>query len=165
MEVIFVHDGFKRVPYEVEFDLRGIERVKTLYTNKRFMNWGHSLRDYGMRLADGEYILNFNIDNLLYPECLEKVNACIDGAAPPPEMVIFSIIHHKNKTRRFDSFLTGRPVEVGYIDCLQAVASKRAWESIGFWHRTEYESDGHLYAELSSKYEPAYVDEVLAENF
>src|SRR5512132_2763231 len=66
-EVVFVHDGLKRRPYEVEFDLGGIEHVKTMYTKKRSMHWGHSLRDYGMRIADGEFIINFNIDNLLYP--------------------------------------------------------------------------------------------------
>jgi hypothetical protein len=80
-------------------------------------------------------------------------------------MVIFSVIHHKNKTRRFNSVLTGRPVEVGHIDCLQVVASKSAWEAIGYWHRTEYEADGLLYAQLSAEYEPAYLEEILAENF
>ena len=61
--------------------------------------------------------------------------------------------------------MTGNPVRFQHIDCLQVVASRAAWESIGFWHRYEYEADGHLYLELSAKYPPCYIDEILAENF
>ena len=62
-EVIFVHDGLKEKPYETEFDLSTLEKVKTLYTKESCRDWGHSLRDYGLKIADGEYILHFNIDN------------------------------------------------------------------------------------------------------
>src|SRR5687768_14120246 len=40
-------------------------------TEKRFNDWGHSLRDIGIREARGEYILHFNADNILYPVALE----------------------------------------------------------------------------------------------
>lgn len=160
-EVIFVHNGLKEVPYEEEFDLSGLERMKTLQIKEVFDNWGNTSRHYGSRLADGEYFLHFNIDNLLYSNCLEKVDECLARDHVRKEMVIFSIIHHKNAER----ILTGNPVQFQHIDCLQVVASRKAWESIGFWHRYEYESDGYLYLELSSKYTPFYIDEILAENF
>jgi hypothetical protein len=160
-EVIFLHDGLKRVPYEKEFDLSAIEKVKTVCMKQIFNDWGHSLRNYGMRIADGEYILHFNIDNLLYPNCLERVHECVKKDSTRKEIVIFTIIHHKNAER----ILTGNPVRFQHIDCLQVIASRKAWESIGFWHRNEYEADGHLYLELSQKYKPFYLDETLAENF
>lgn len=160
-EVVYVHDGFKKVPLEEEFDLKSFESVKTVYTKKRYKDWGHSLRNFGMRIAEGEYILHFNIDNLLYPHCLERVNECLEKGVRRKDLVIFTIIHHKNLER----VLTGNPVRFQHIDCLQAVVSKKAWESIGFWHRNEYEADGHLYLELASKYKPFYIDEILAENF
>ncbi len=160
-EVIFLHDGYKKEPYEVEFDLSSLEKVKTVYSKERFNDWGHSLRNYGLRLADGEYIVHFNIDNLLYPDCLRKVNECLERDQVRKEMVIFTIIHHNNA----EPILTGNPVRFQHIDCLQVVASRTAWESIGFWHRNEYEADGHLYLELSQKYQPYYIDEILAENF
>ncbi len=156
-----MHDGFKQVPFEKEFDLSALEKMKTVYTKERFSDWGHSLRNYGLRIAEGEYILHFNIDNLLYPNCLEEVNRCLEQDNMRKEMVIFTIIHHKNEER----ILTGKPVRFRHIDCLQVVASREAWESIGFWHRNEYEADGHLYLELSQKYQPYYIDEILAENF
>jgi cellulose synthase/poly-beta-1,6-N-acetylglucosamine synthase-like glycosyltransferase len=160
-EVIFVHNGLKKKPYEQEFDLRSIRKVKTIYIKETVNDWGNTSRNYGMRIADGEYILNFNIDNLLYPRCLEKVNECLDRDNVRKEVVIFTIIHHKNAER----ILTGNPVQFQHIDCLQLIASRKAWESIGFWHRNEYEADGHLYLELSSKYQLFYIEEILAENF
>ena len=73
-EIVFVHNGFKEEPYEKEFDLSSVERVKTLSIKEVFDDSGNTSRHYGSRLADGEYFLHFNIDNLLYTTCLEKVN-------------------------------------------------------------------------------------------
>jgi glycosyltransferase involved in cell wall biosynthesis len=160
-ELIFVHNGLKRTPYESDYDLSTVEKVKTIYIKEKSNDWGNTSRMYGMRIADGEYILNFNIDNLLYPNCLERVNRLLVGDGVRKEIVIFSIVHHKNAER----ILTGKPVLYQHIDCLQLVASRNAWESIGFWHRNEYEADGYLYVELASKYAPFYIDEILAENF
>ena len=39
-EVVFVHDGLKQVPFEKEFDLSALEKVKTVYTKERFNDWG-----------------------------------------------------------------------------------------------------------------------------
>jgi len=160
-EVIFVHNGLKEKPYEEEFDLSGLGQVKTMHIKERFNDWGNTSRHYGMRIADGEYILNFNIDNLLYPTCLGKVNEFLERDGVRKEMVIFTIIHHKNAER----ILTGNPVLFQHIDCVQVVASRKAWEAIGLWYRREYEADGYLYVELSSKFTPFYIDEILAENF
>lgn len=160
-EIVFVHNGLKATPYEEEFDLGGVQKVKTLYIKEVANNWGNASRNYGLKIADGEYVLHFNIDNFLYPTCLEKVNEFLEKDGVRKEMVVFSIIHHKNAER----ILTGNPVRFRHIDCLQVVASRIAWESIGFWHRMEYESDGYLYVELSTKFQPFYLAEVLAENF
>jgi hypothetical protein len=161
-ELVLVHDGFKRIPYEAEFDLSGVDRVKTIYSKTRFNDWGHSLRKIGMRVAAGDYFVNFNIDNVLYPDCLGKVDELLGKDGDGNDVVIFKIVNHKRGT---DVVRTGRPVGVGSIDCLQLIASGRAWKSIGYWHRTDYEADGHLYAQLASKYPPLYLDEILGENF
>jgi hypothetical protein len=160
-EVIFVHNGVKKQPYETEFDLSALAKWKAIYIKEEFNDWGNTSRNYGSRVADGEYFLFFNIDNLLYPRCLERVNACLEEGKVKKEVVIFTIIHNKNAER----ILTGNPVLFQHIDCLQVVASRNAWESIGFWHRKEYEADAHLFLELSARYTPFYIEEILAENF
>lgn len=161
-EVIFVHDGFKRVPYESEFDLQDLRDVKTVYTRRHFHDWGHSLRSLGMRIADGRYVLNFNIDNILSRNCLSRVAEVLTDQSDAMDVVIFSILNHK---RGGTVLRTGNPAVVGNIDCLQLVASIEAWRSIGYWYRTDYEADGHLYAELASRFPSFYINEVLGENF
>src|SRR5215216_6374124 len=42
-------------------------------TPQRFNDFGHSLRDIGIREAAGDYIIQFNADNLLYPFALETI--------------------------------------------------------------------------------------------
>src|ERR1700736_3774626 len=72
-EIVFVHNGLKERRYEEEFDLSAVKKVKTLYLKELSNDWGNTSRNYGLMIADGEYILHFNIDNFLYPTCLEKV--------------------------------------------------------------------------------------------
>jgi hypothetical protein len=79
-----------------------------------------------------------NIDNLLYPQRLSRVEEALNEGAVTRENVIFTIIHRKSAER----ILTGNPVLYQHIDYLQRLASKNAWESIGFWHRNDYEADG-----------------------
>src|ERR1043165_2007520 len=44
-------------------------------TEMRHNDWGHSLRDRGIREAKGDYIVHFNADNVLYPHALELIAA------------------------------------------------------------------------------------------
>jgi hypothetical protein len=53
---------------------------------------------------------------------------------------------------------------MGKIDLLQCVISKKAWESIGGWHRYDHSSDGYLFEEIISKYGYNHIPEVLGEN-
>jgi hypothetical protein len=39
-------------------------------TEERKNDWGHSLRDIGIREAAGKYIIHLNADNTLYEHCL-----------------------------------------------------------------------------------------------
>src|SRR5688500_15040217 len=50
-------------------------------TPQRFNDWGHSLRDIGIRAASGEYIVHLNADGVLYPEALATIDAEI--SRPP----------------------------------------------------------------------------------
>jgi hypothetical protein len=161
-EIVYVHDGFKKIPYEDEFDLADIDRVTTIYTKTRFNDWGHSLRRIGMQVAQGDYFVNFNIDNVLYDQCLQRVAECLDAGGRWVDVVIFTIVNYK---RGRSEVLTGRPASVGTIDCLQLIASQQAWRSINYWSRTDYAADGHLYSQLVAKYTPQYVEEPLGENY
>src|SRR5882724_1727710 len=46
--------------------------------DKNYKDWGHTLRDRGIREAKGDYVIHFNSDNILYPNALEEISVAID---------------------------------------------------------------------------------------
>jgi len=178
-EIIIVHDGPKTIPYEEELGdvLDGLD-VTFTSTPVHCNNWGHSSRDSGMRIAKGEYIVHFNIDNMLYPFALEEINNSIDEVYP---IIIFPIIHHKiNALRRGynldqyargevpetrDIVFNGIPPVLANIDVLQFVARKDVWENAGYWYNLTEQSDGIIYSELCRDNNYKALSRVLGENF
>ena len=66
-ELIIVHDGPKEKSYNDECDLSIFEKSPIIVNTPQRMNdFSHSSKDFGMRMATGEYILHFNINNILY---------------------------------------------------------------------------------------------------
>mgnify|MGYP003145963203 CR=1 FL=1 len=74
-EVLVYHDGplidldvIKESPYPVK------------PTDVRYNDFGHSLRDIGIREAKGEYIIHTNADNVFYPNLIKGLNSALDIA-------------------------------------------------------------------------------------
>lgn len=132
-ELLCYHDG-PLLDTAVEFP------VPVTCTSCRYGDWGHSLRDLGIRAATGEYILHFNADNVLYPDALETIAREIhrsprlfDQAGRPldtNDIVIFpvkmwNLIKFRNITWQRKgppehyTVLTGIPPMLQYIDCMQ----------------------------------------------
>lgn len=161
-ELIIIHDGPKNIPYHEEFDLSVFKNEPIiLNTPERMNDWGHSGRDMGMRLASGEYFFHFNIDNLLYKNCLETISNKIDETGTL--VTIFSILHYKinGGTVPFH----GLPPKHCCIDAIQLVAHRSIWENIGYWYNKESTSDGIIYEKICNEYPWVHIDEVLAENY
>jgi len=71
-EVLVYHDGpSSRKP--IDFEQFGFKEFKYKETKKRYNDWGHSLRDLGIREASGDYIVQFNPDNILHPDGLTGI--------------------------------------------------------------------------------------------
>lgn len=159
-ELIVIHDGPKNIPYDEEFDFSVFPSVKFLYNPERIGDWGHTGRDLGMRNASGEYFFHFNIDNYLYPNCLERISEEIDQTGS--QVVIYSILHYKaaggNK-------FTGLPPVHCMIDAMQLVAHRNVWENVGYWYTREGTSDGIIYERICKEYPWVHIDEILAENY
>jgi hypothetical protein len=164
-ELLIIHDG----PRSKEFELDLPDNSKLLETEKFYgiygldefyagYGWGHHSRDLGIKGAAGDYILHFNIDNILFPDALQKIYEKIDETGS--DVVIFACKHEKFGVNYF----SGIPPVMGKIDLLQCVASKRAWESIGGWHRYDHSADGFLFEEIIAKYGYVHIPEVLGEN-
>jgi len=166
-ELIIVHDGPKSTSQE-EYDDAGMD-FKYLETDKHYgiygkeefyagYGWGHHSRDLGIRAATGDYIINFNIDNILYPQALEKIDEQLQKSRS--DILVFACTHEKFKINYF----SGIPPVMGKVDMLQCVISKKAWDSIGGWYRYDHSADGFLMQELVEKYGYVHINEVLGDN-
>ena len=164
-ELLIIHDG----PRSKEFELDLPENARLIETEKFYgiygleefyagYGWGHHSRDLGIKEAEGEYILHFNIDNILYPHALQTISDKIDKTKA--NVVIYACTHEKFGVKYF----SGIPPVMGKVDLLQGVVSKNPWESIGGWYRYDHSSDGYLLEEIVTKYGYVHIPEVLGEN-
>jgi hypothetical protein len=179
-EILCYHDGPLLEP-EVEFPIA----VKC--TDQRYNDWGHTLRDMGIREARGDYILHFNADNLLYPEALEEIAREIDraprlfssrdrSALDTNDIIIFPIKmwglmkfrQHTVQTKGDQNFyliLNGTPPMYQNIDCMQLVMKRELWLAEGGWYDKRNEGDGLMYEQFALKYGYRLVGPVLGEHF
>ena len=166
-ELIIVHDGPKPTSYH-EYDVAGID-LKYLETDKHYgvygteefyagYGWGHHSRDLGMRESVGDYIINFNIDNILYPDALETINDKLNKTNA--DCLVFACKHEKFGINYF----SGVPPVMGKVDMLQCVVSRSAWESVGWWYRYDHSADGYIFQELVNRYGYVHISDVLGEN-
>jgi len=166
-ELLIVHDGPKTTSENEYKD--GIEKFKYFETDKHYgiygteefyagYGWGHHSRDLGIKNACGKYIINFNIDNILYPHALETIDKKLNETGA--DILVFACTHEK-----FDiKYFSGIPPVMGKVDMLQCVISKRAWDSIGGWYRYDHSADGFIMQELVEKYGYVHIPEVLGDN-
>ena len=159
-ELIICHDGPKQIPYEDEINFKELSLSPIIInTPQHYGNWGHSSRDMAMRQANGEYFIQFNIDNKFYPTAFEKINNCIEETSS--SVVIFTIQHFKEGGR----FIKGVPPSHGQIDCMQLVAHRNVWQELGYCYNTNIESDGYIYSRIGENYLYSHIDECLGENY
>ena len=183
-EVRVYHDGPLSRPLP-DLDQFGFE-YSFRATKKRYNDWGHSLRDLGIREAEGEYIIHFNPDNILFRDALKGIvevlafakeaklhkltndlervfgvyDNCYELIVCP--IILEGVIRYPNggltRTRvpEHKVILDGFPTIHHNVDCMQVVASKNAWLSIGGWHDKSQNSDGLLAQQLHHKYKSLY---------
>jgi hypothetical protein len=156
-------------------------------TDRRYNDWGHSLRDIGIREAKGDYIIHFNADNVLFPDALREIAKEIhrpprlffDSNSTPADtndIIIFPIkmwglVKFRNFTHQvkgkldFYLILTGCPPRTRYIDCMQLVMKRELWLAEGGWRDKQEGSDGIMYEQFTEKYGYRHVGPVLGEHF
>lgn len=181
-EVLIYHDGPTSRPIpEIwkELGFRGYLEI----TEKRENNWGHGNRDRGIKKAEGEYIVHFNPDNILYPRALEVIAAeirktkicCLDKKEVPNNIIIFPVIMRsmlsngkflwRDKDSKDYMIFSGYPPVRNNIDCMQLVMKTSLWRSIGGWVDKTVNSDGNMYQQLVANFSARYCSEVLGEHW
>lgn len=174
-EVLLYHDG----PISRPIPKVDLPNLKIVITEKRYNDWGHSLRDMGIKAAEGEYIIHFNPDNILYPLALQEIYDKSEEDFKyevPNTIIIFPILmrglvsngnviwrEKENEDKKYMIF-TGYPPAKFCIDCMQLVMKKSVWMDFGGWKDLSEQSDGNMYPLLVYKYGARYCSKILGEH-
>jgi len=176
-------------PYEQELNEEEIPRLSNIVVSEqRENNWGHNLRNLGIKMAKGEYIIHLNADNILYPHALERLEYHANKAYPPifdkhgdiknkNDILIFSIYmmgvvfcnggfsRRPGQEKDYSVILTGMPTKFRNIDCMQLVMKRELWLENNGWYDISRNSDGIMYPKFVEKYGARYVAELLGEHW
>ena len=139
LEIIVVHDG----PLKHNIKLDGVRIISTL---RHQGLCGHPSRDLGIKESNGEFILVTNHDNVYSEGFFYRLDREIESDIG---MYIFivkmmgmkklfngNLGYDKNVPRdnTIYKLLSGDPVEVGNIDCMQVVIAKKIWANVNYWY-------------------------------
>jgi hypothetical protein len=155
--------------------------------DRNYHDWGHTLRDRGIREASGDYIVHFNADDILYPNALEEISKAIDrparmfnAATGQPldsnDIVIFSVwtrgvqrvgdgLVRFRKNPDYKLLLTGNPPRPLYVDAMQFVMRRQLWLDEGGWNDKRESGDGLMYQKFAAKYGYRSIETVLGEHY
>lgn len=177
-EVLCYHDG----PF---LDGRLPMPCEVISTDIRHDDYGHSLRDRGIREARGEYVVHFNPDNVLYKNALEEIDRvagrssiifdesgkCLD----PADIIVFPVLMRgvqlaHGRICRFEdtelyTIFSGVPVKRYNIDAMQLVMKRELWLAEGGWADRSHDGDGIMYERFAAKYGYRTVGPVLGEHW
>jgi len=178
-EVLIYHDGPVNRPIP---ELSGYTfNYKVKETKTRYNNWGHSLRDLGIREATGDYIIHFNPDNILYADALfniDKSISRINELAGGEVDIVLCPIHMEGMVRvnsdvnngislfrtndkRDILVMDGYPPITSNIDCMQLVGKRSIWLDVGGWYNKEVVSDGLIYQKLCENHNFVYCGSII----
>ena len=141
-KLLIIHDGYDQRMDEIlaVFKRDYPERVDYQFSETRFNDYGHSLRDMGIKLADTEYLLITNDDNYYAPRFVEQMFHAIDARPEaPPDIVYCDMLHsHNNPGLRwqlpYNRFETAP--KRNYIDIGSFIARTELARKVGFRDKT-----------------------------
>lgn len=175
-EVLLYHDGPES--REVVDLSKYSYPIKYTATDKRYNDWGHSLRDMGIRAARGEYIVHMNSDNIMYPQMLQTLyeasedtyvnnfynNVILIYPILAQGMVSNGLFLGRVTDLNRKILFSGFPCALHLIDAMQLVMLRSAWLQEGGWYDKSEDSDGRMYPKFVSKYNAHHLSEVLGEH-
>jgi glycosyltransferase involved in cell wall biosynthesis len=149
-----MHDGESEEFIKImeEFRTSHPEQISFQCTDIRFNDYGHSLREIGLKNATGDYVLLTNADNYYIPETVKFLNVEIDKSnGDTPDVLIFDMIHsHENAGKQkkpsysyFQVFFQRK-----YIDMGAAIVSTELAQKAGFVDKS-YAADASYFEAIS----------------
>ena len=151
-KLTIIHDGFDDTFVDVmsEFKNKHPDKIFFECTPHRFNDWGHSLREIGLRSALGDFVLLTNADNYYIPKTLEIINESIYRSDAKPDVVMFNMIHsHNNPGGRNLPMYSFFEVDfkINSIDMGAAIVSTKLAKAAGFKDKS-YAADAYYFNEV-----------------
>lgn len=160
-EIIVVHDGIDNNHQIMMNEFLKDDRITYRQTENRYNDWGMTLRNVGLDIATGDFILNTNDDNYYTPNCLEEVCKVLNDNTECNFIYFDSIdknFQWQNEQQQPYSLFKPRLARL-HIDMGQFLVRKDLMENRKF--NSSYTGDGDLVEELKSFINPIYIEKVL----
>jgi glycosyltransferase involved in cell wall biosynthesis len=125
-ELLLAHDGPNEW-YEKYIEVLDDPRIHLLFTEHRYNDYGHSLRDMAFKYLspESEYLVVTNGDNYYCPSFLQKmVDACGDK-----DFAWCDLLHNYIDHKVMVSKLNFSEIDCGNFMCRTSLAKKVGWQS------------------------------------
>lgn len=145
-EIIAVHDGEISENYLNLLKSFNDDRLKIFYTEKRYNDWGHTPREYGITKIspDSDLVIITGADNYYVPSFLDKMLECFNDKST--YAAYCDCLHNY-----LDWTIMSSRLEFGYIDCGVFVSRSSIAKEIGWKHKV-HAADWKFIEELIEKY-------------
>jgi hypothetical protein len=145
-----IHDGpseeFNLIMKEYSSECQS--RIEYLTTESRFNDYGHSLRDMGLKNIKGDYVLLTNADNYFIPKAIEFISEVFNEHQP--EIVLFDMVHSHNGPGGRDlpeySYFETK-FERRSLDISSAIVKASLAEKVGFRDKT-HDGDASYFEDI-----------------
>lgn len=160
-EVIIIHDGINETHLKTIQEFIVEPRFTYIQTPIRYNDWGMSLRNIGIPLTKGEWVINTNDDNYYTPNWLEEVSNTITSN-PHCNFVYYDmVLSHNNieNHNKKDYGLFIPQLRHSYIDMGQFVIKKEIIQKYKF--ELIAPADGQLVEDMKHELLPCYINKIL----
>lgn len=171
-EVIIMHDGpVTNSIKDIKFHRLDLEFVST---DRRYNDWGHSLRTLGMQRAKGEFFLNTNTDNVYLSDALEILNNNLDNTHMMYSMNVVMMGLNRDLTKVWydnprdyskKTLFYGDNISLGNIDLMQIAIHHSVWKLINYWYDKSECSDAIIYNKLAQVYPVKYINKFIGFHY
>jgi len=131
-KLLVIHDGHDARMAEIltEFKAKYPDEIDYLFTDRRYNDYGHSLRELGIQRLDTEYVLITNDDNYYCPVFLESMFRALREYQA--DIVLCDMIHSHNRPggrpqgpyRYFETFPKRQSADIGCFITKSALAKQ-----------------------------------------
>lgn len=111
-------------------------RIKFVYMDQRYNDWGHTPRQFGKQISNCEYVIMTGDDNYYTPNAVEEIKKAIIQY-DNPELIYWNMIHSHYDYSFFDCNLGMNQIDMGAfatrVDIAKNIELSTTYAADGFY--------------------------------